>query len=383
MTYKLSFCSESAEFSSNLLHQSPFFLRNRGLNLPIFYRYQELQAPGMQMIGGKVYECSLPITFTPFASVSPCSARCVFCSETLQPNDSKQLSASLRPTTGYFDGLRTALTELKGLPIDLSLSGLEATDNADWLLGVLDCMTEHCSLGGNINERVLYSNAAGLADQTTGSILRPALEQFALTRAEISRHHDTETGNQGIMRFRPGQVIREQAIFEHTVRQCLSHFPIRLVCVVQKNGIHTGNDVVRYLQWAENMGITDVVFRELSRLGSRYKKNKTLQIVEQNRVAIEVLLEQVHEYPDLEPLQYTSGYYFWNLQYRWKKRVLVTFETSDYTLMKSRHYSHRIYKLIYHANGNLCGDWDPNKTILLKTQEQRTPTTNVQHANVE
>ncbi len=42
-----------------------------------------------------------PITFTPFASARPCSARCVFCSETLVHRAVRLLSASLRPQPDY------------------------------------------------------------------------------------------------------------------------------------------------------------------------------------------------------------------------------------------------------------------------------------------
>jgi YD repeat-containing protein len=48
--------------------------------------------------------------------------------------------------------------------------------------------------------------------------------------------------------------------------------------------------------------------------------------------------------------------------------VGVTFETSDYREMKRRHASGVVYKLIYHANGNLCGDWDPDREVLLSTR---------------
>ena len=46
----------------------------------------------------------------------------------------------------------------------------------------------------------------------------------------------------------------------------------------------------------------------------------------------------------------------------------VTFETSDYGEMKRRHASGVVCKLVYHANGNLCGDWDPEREVLLSTR---------------
>jgi len=92
-------------------------------------------------VGEKTRRFVLPITLTPFASVQPCSARCVFCSETLIPSDAAELSATLRPQPDYFDAFRAALAQLRLLPMGISLSGLEATDNIPWLMSVLDCLT--------------------------------------------------------------------------------------------------------------------------------------------------------------------------------------------------------------------------------------------------
>jgi hypothetical protein len=35
--------------------------------------------------------------------------------------------------------------------------------------------------------------------------------------------------------------------------------------------------------------------------------------------------------------------------------------------MHARHASGRIYKLVFHANGRLCGGWNPEQHVLLET----------------
>lgn len=322
-------------------------------------------------IGGIEYLFGQPITFTPFASAKPCSARCTFCSETLQHRDSNLLSASIRPQADYFDGLRRALEELKHLPLSFSLSGLENTDDASWLLRLLDQLDCFAATGGTVEERVLYTNAAGLCRETTGDVLLPRLAQFNLTRAEMSRHYYSGEINQRIMRFRAGQPIVHQDVYDATVRDVLEHVPVRLVCIVQRGGVDSAAAVLRYISWARSLGVTDIVFRELSRLGGLYRPNKTMITIEQTRFSIEDLIEDClanEEFCGMtQPLHCTAGYYFWNLGILFADDVRVTFETSDYTEMKSLHRSGRVYKLIYHANGNLCGDWDPEKQILLRT----------------
>lgn len=356
---------------AGLLGRSRFQARLQAANLEVISR----MAPERLLtyaIGGRNRLVAQPITFTPFASARPCSARCAFCSETLVHRQARQLSASLRPKANYFDGLRCVLRELRALPLGISLSGLEATDDAAWLLGVLDVLEEHARAGGIVEDKVLYTNTAGLARETTGNVLLPRLREYGLTRAEVSRHHWEQDANDRIMRFRRGQAVREQAVFERTVTDLLRHVPVRLVCVMQACGVGSPESVRAYLAWAASLGVRDVVFRELSRLGGEYQPNATARYVERERVGLEDLLEQL--WPeggtpgDLVPYAVTAGYYFWNLRLRGRDGLEVTFETSDYEEMKSRHQSGAVYKFIYHANGNLCGDWDPEREVLLSTQ---------------
>jgi hypothetical protein len=316
-------------------------------------------------VAGVVHRFALPLTFTPFASARPCSARCVFCSETLVHRDAARVSAALRPGPDYFAGLARALAELRGLPLGLSLSGLEATDDPAWLCAALDVLTA-ADAASPFVDKVLYTNAAGLARDAAALV--PRLAAFGLTRAEVSRHHHEAARNDGIMRFRPGERVAEQAVFEAAVRGLAGRVPVRLVCVVQRAGVSDLAGVQAYLEWAAGLGVDDVVLREFSRLHDLYRPNVTLRRIEDGRVAIESLLAAPADgHPDFAPVAVTRGYYYWNARFRWRGRVDVTFETSDYATMKSRHGEDVLHKLVFHADGNLCGDWDPDRRVLLRT----------------
>lgn len=299
------------------------------------------------------------LTFTPFASARPCSGRCIFCSETLQHREQKRLSASLRPGPRYFSQLRQAFADLRTLPIGLSLSGLEQTDDADFFEGIIDTIVDHRRSGGSIRDVVLYSNGAGLARSTTGDRLLPRLAE--VNRVEFSRHSNVRERNDAIMRFRPGVAVAEQAVFEEVVRDAHAFAHVRLVCVVQQGGIDDASTLMSYLRWAAKLGVKDVVFRELSRLGDTYRPNRTLRLVEERRVGIEGLFEGVHH--ELEALHVVDGYYYWNVACAFEG-MRVTFEVADYIQMKKEHASDVVQKLVFHADGTLSADWDPDREVL-------------------
>lgn len=303
-----------------------------------------------------------PVTFTPFASARACSARCVFCSETLVHKEATVLGAALRPTARYPEQLREALRAVEGLPIGISLSGLESTDDPVWLTDVLDAVDDHSSRSV-VDERVLYTNAAGLVDDDA---LVARLASFRLTRAEISRHAVQQSDNDAIMRFRDDVKVRANDVFARTVAAVVGALSaVRLVCVIQRGGVFDVDSASAYLDWARGFGVTDVVFRELSRTGDVYKKTSSLALVDDARVPITALRGLAH---DAELVEVTQGYYYENERYLDRERdMLVTLEHSDYVSMKERHKSAVVHKLVFFANGHLCADWDPMREILVRT----------------
>lgn len=358
---------------------SPFFPRLRAAAGQV-----SLRAPDPRQatrwhphaIGGVRWRLAQPLTFTPYASVQPCSARCGFCSENLRKADGGVPASLLRPDHGYFDGLARALRALRGVPLSWSLSGLETSDEAGWMLRLLDTLAAaEAGDGPIVEDRVLYSNGAGFA-KPDGSGLRRALQDFGLSWLELSRHHHDGAANQAIMRFRPGLAIADQAVFERTAQQLASAMPLRMVCILQRDGIARPPDVAAYLSWArERCGAGTVVFREFSRLDGSYRENATARYLQAQRVPMDALLaaclddDGVSRGWTVESL--TEGYYFWNLRLRTADGLAVIFESSDYGAMHERHASGDIYKLVYFADGKLCAGWEPGHDVLLDTRSSR------------
>ncbi len=242
----------------------------------------------------------------------------------------------------------------------MSLSGLEQTDDADSFEGVLDAIRVHRSHGATVTDVVLYSNGSGLTEVTTGARLLPRLSE--VTRVELSRHSSAQAANDAIMRFRPGVPVASMERFAEVARGAAEYTHVRLVCVIQRGGVDDAESLFAYLRWARSLGVRDVVFRELSRLGTLYRPNRTLRFIEDGRVSIESLFRAAMG-RDLVPVRATAGYYYWNVECAFEGAT-VTFETSDYTEMKRLHCSDVVHKLVFHSNGTLSADWDPDREVL-------------------
>lgn len=322
-------------------------------------------------LGGRALRLALPITFTPYASARPCSARCTFCSENLRPLRTVAPAALLRPAPDYVDGLQRALAALRGVPLSWSLSGLENSDDAGWLLRLLATLQAAEQDGIPVQDRVLYTNGAGFA-QPRGNDVLDALERFGLDWIELSRHHHDGASNQAIMRFRADQPIATQPVFDSVARALAQRFALRLVCLVQRGGVASADDVSAYLRWAAGCGAGTVVFREFSRLDAGYRDNATARHLQAARVPMAPLLRACLDDPRLgrrwQLQSLTQGYYFQNLRVRTPEGLDVVFEWSDYAAMHQRHASGDVYKLVYFANGQLCAGWDPGHDVLLDTR---------------
>lgn len=321
-------------------------------------------------IDGKEYIFVQPITFTPYASVMPCSARCKFCSENLRKLVPTISSSELRPKSDYFSSLDNVLSKLKGLPLSYSLSGLEMTDDYTWFLTLLERLRDFRK-ESPVENSVLYTNASGFSNAITGDSMVKAVEAFKFDWAEVSRHHYNEDINQEIMRFRSNKEIKKNSIFLSAINSLVKATSVKLVCIVQENGVNDLHSLLSYIYWAKKNGIKNIIFREFSFLNDSYKKNSTRTYVDTSRVSIAKLFESFAKNKEISGKidwgYSTNGYYFRNVMGKYQGVDLV-FEVSNYSDMHDKHNSDRIYKLVFHSNGHLCADWNPSRNILYKAK---------------
>lgn len=330
-------------------------LRESGWKQPFQFGSQKTK------IAGSEYELRDHLTFTPYANPRPCSARCRFCSEELLRKNQKHLSSKqfIREFTSYFSALKRVLADLQGVEnLGLSLSGLEATADPEWLAAVLNLLDGENSPA--FNEKVLYSNGSGLIENP---YLIRELERSRFDRIEISRVHFDEKINGRVMRFSEAVKAAENRHFESLLTEVNSKIPLRLSCLMTKETISSLPQIEHYLSWAKKCGITQVVFREMSQLNGNYEENGTKKWITGNRVSLKDLLDETNHSPAWEYQFSHCGYYYYNEHFLYDG-IEVTLETSSYPLLISHNHEAMIHKLVFHSNGNLCGDWDPDNRVI-------------------
>ncbi|KAJ6231538.1 hypothetical protein M0813_05611 [Anaeramoeba flamelloides] len=336
-------------------------------------------------LGNQKVKITNPISLTPYAGTVPCSAKCKFCCERLVRNNGELLPFQCAIEDGeYFQILKASLSQLSRIPTSFTMSGLEPTSNREWLIDCLRILRQHEQSNiGMVDSKYLYSNASGFALSSSGSRNRSRQRSTAIDlinslvdwqpdRIDVSRHHYDPVVNQQIMQFRKGVQIQDQDVFQSTISDLKDLLPIRLDCVLQKDGIGDLDQCINYLNWAKKLGLKEVAFRSLAKLptNSSLVRNQVFNYINNQQVPINQIVYQAlkHRPKDWKLIQMKIGYYYYNLSLSYKNGMTATFEACDYDLLTKRQNSGIIYKLVLHPNGSLNASWDPTENILISKE---------------
>lgn len=329
-----------------------------------FYRdYKEYASELADANRIKIYHSgdAIQLSFTPYI-YNACSANCRFCSEKIVRQGQVMVCDGI--CSDYIEKLVKAFKYAGKREIFLSLSGKEPSESVEHLEMIAEGVRRSEENGVAIKDRVLYSNLSGFVKNWDRLI--NVIEDLRVTRIECSRHHHNEEVNQNIVQFKMvkdqnvGEIniekIKENKVFEETVRKLLKHVSVKMVCVLQKSGVKDENDVIKYLQFAKHIGVKDVVFRELAVFDNAVDKGLVTEYINENRVELMDILVK------LSPKEFTlqsicEGYYYYSFTYQYGE-MNVSFEMSDYEEMIKNHNSSSLHKLILYPNGDLCKDWN-------------------------
>jgi len=313
------------------------------------------------VLGGRTYKLRTNASFTPYIDYG-CSARCRFCSETLSKNhrvdieDYDPCSHEIRLIK-----FQEVIRALKGFKIELSISGLEPLLGLDQVISFVNEVERIENEDGvsSVEGIVMYSNLS--EGKRKYEQLKLLLAHKKFQKLEISRHHYEEDINNLIMRYLDKEAIANIG-FRERVSAILPLCDAKLVCVMQKGGIESLDDVRKYLDWSIDLGFKQVGMRQLAIVENVVDHNETSDYCISHLVDTVGILKEIENDKDFVFINVIRGYYFFTFNYKYKS-IDMSFSLSDYNEMIMHHNSEYKDKLILYPNGTLCYDWDTSKAI--------------------
>lgn len=299
-----------------------------------------------------------------------CNANCKFCVAQLRFENRGQAykKFKIEDDEEYFKRLEEVLTKVRPLNPSISITGGEPT-KCKRLLGIIDLVNK---LG--FRKRTITTNGSGLLDKVIGdgrTVLECLIEN-GFSHINISRTHYNDNINRYIMDYDSdnGYFSNEDLKKVIEILNSYHNAPrIRLSCLLLQSGIHDIDGIYKYLDFYNNLGIDNIIFRELMDYDKDCMSNiEKMEFCKSNKVKLNDLWKEFDEVPDLEFQTNILGYYYYVEIYKYKNKLDCVSESADLTklyLEKSK-YPDNVYEMVFHPNGNLNGSWVDNEDILLQ-----------------
>ncbi len=275
---------------------------------------------------------------------SECNARCQMCIQEITwkiPTGEKDLFMK-----GVADYTRE-FYELGGRKV--IITGGEPTLRPARIVFVLEELSNYPDL----ELIAMYTNGSRLLKETDGETLAQKLKASGLHYVNLSSHHYDSVKNNRIFGIDVGNA---QVIGKH-LRDI--DMPLRFCATLQKGGLETPEDVMKYLDFAQQCGAQDAYLRELFRVHNVDSSNEAirehLEYIDFNFIPLKPVIEGLRTSGAIQIGQRT------NFQGREKNES--AFETTKgfpfYTseLEIGREKSEELPYLVVMPNGNLYSTW--------------------------
>jgi len=307
-------------------------------------------------------------------SAQKCNARCPFCVEELRPASrgrSLDVQKEIEPRDGvYFASLEASLSALSPLAPTLSVTGGEPSKDPR-----LPRILEACARFES-KRRTLTTNASGLLDRRSGARVLDHLLAARFDHLNISRAHPDTERNAKLMVLSDGLRLEE---LRRVVTECrAAGTRVRLSCVLLTGETDRLSAIVRYLDFAESIGVDNVIFRQLMHVDrERVLPNFVVQYSDRKRASLEPILDAISDDPTFDFQKQIVGYYYYVEVWR-RRGIDVVFEEADLAHLEKtkRTMPGVIHELVFHPNARLCSTWQPWDGVLGPV-ENRAATTSL------
>lgn len=295
-----------------------------------------------------------------------CNANCRFCIEQFRFQNKGQMykKCKIRNDEEYFKRLEYVLDYLRPLNPSVSITGGEPTKSRR-LKRTLELIDKY-----EYRKRVLTTNGSGLLDVVDGKSVIQHIVDNGFSHLNISRAHYNEDVNKSIMQYRTGYFSNDD------LRRIVDFAKInnlrpRMSCVLLKEGVNSLDEIIKYLDFYESLGLDNVVFRELADFDSEIMLNlEKMAYCDANKIRLSDIWKHIDNDQRFTPIRQILGHYYWVKIHKYKSIDMVSQKT-DLVQLYCLRPEDTVFEMVFHPNGNLNGSWVDNEDILLEYTSDR------------
>jgi hypothetical protein len=206
----------------------------------------------------------------------------------------------------------------------------------------------------------LTTNGSGLFDNR----LIDRICEAGLSHLNISVAHPDRKENVRLMRLPSALRVEQLAEVSRLAKSAGTR--VRLSCVLLQEATYSLDTILSYLDFAQSIGVDNVIFRQLMQADPvTYTENAIVTYSNQQRVAVEPILDQISEDARFTLMRQILGYYYYVEVWRYQEMDVV-FEEADLGQLEvvKRRQPFLIHELIFHPNARLASTWQPWDGVL-------------------
>ena len=294
-----------------------------------------------------------------------CNAGCSFCVAKLRylVDKNEYLKPTIEDDELYYERLEYMLKTVAPLNPSVSLTGGEPT-YSHRIKRIMEMLNKY-----NIRKKTITTKGTFLFNKIGDDTILGLLIMNDFKHLNISRAHYDEDQNNQIMKCDDKLDLR--SISERVKGTGLR---VRLSCVLLDNGVGTVPEMKKYMTFAKEYGIDNVVFRELMNYDESNVdlKNPVHNYCKDNRIHLQDIWEEVDKDTDFTFSNQVLGYYYYVEVYDYNGIAMVSESANIANIKKEKessltktHGTPVVYEMVFHPNGFLNGSWREWEDYLL------------------